>query len=791
MNLSSRITIALVAILLVVVMMTHQMEAKRIRKDRLRQFLFKLYPKVTKAKEFLETELDVANVHYLYGNRYLVSTTRKRAERLLKNHPDKIRAFRRGNRKISKRLRKLLEKNSNKPIEMNIYVKHNGRSCNTRFVKYNKEGKPIKKNNIDVSLSATFDMMKKKIPSLKRLSKNKWYLKLKGKLAKRAATILKSHHHIHFIEPKERFVNHGFEEVLSRVDPLSEKYGSFLSSKQQWVDRADNPGVQKMWKRGFTGKGEILGIGDTGINTKNCMFLDDQGRTDIPTVHRHNFKEKPTVEHSKIHSYYAYADSSDIEDGHGSHVSGVAIAKSQDKKHAYMNGIQYDSKVAFLDIGTKRGLSVPGDLTEGYFPYFKAQGAKIVSNSWGSMTVDGYTSAAREVDQYLYDNPDMLILFAAGNSGRSGDKTLTSPGISKNSLTVGASQGNLRSFIAGLPLYSLHLQDQFQNMIKKRHSPIFNNPAFCKSFDMETPCPKAAEKAKEVFKKPSDYCKNSFTHKMICTGHLEKKIRHHPYQFGRQNMATFSSRGPTHDRRIKPDLVVNGQPVFSARSSSSDSCPVPLVLQGTSQATPLMAGYAGMIRQYFKQGYYPSGESSDDDAFEPTGALIKATLLASAQNMNGSVDLNGQGKWAPLSPKPSNKQGFGLVDVTNVLTFKDENDGKFLFQDSQNQLETGDKKTFCFAPTNEKASIKATLTWMDYAPHPSASVTLVNDLDMKMEIFSEDELVKRVYPNERETPDRRNNVEQIDLDSLPEGADRVKITIKGHKIPHGPSGFAF
>lgn len=46
---------------------------------------------------------------------------------------------------------------------------------------------------------------------------------------------------------------------------------------------------------------------------------------------------------------------------------------------------------------------------------------------------------SRQVDEFAYDNPDHLVLFAAGNSGDSvGDLSITSPSNSKNVLAVGA-----------------------------------------------------------------------------------------------------------------------------------------------------------------------------------------------------------------------------------------------------------------------------------------------------------------------------------------------------------------
>lgn len=51
-------------------------------------------------------------------------------------------------------------------------------------------------------------------------------------------------------------------------------------------------------------------------------------------------------------------------------------------------------------------------------------------------------------------------------------------------------------------------------------------------------------------------------------------------------------------------------------------------------ATPQVAAFAAKIRQYFMQGYYyTSTSSSSSKSFEPSGALLKAVLVHSAQPM--------------------------------------------------------------------------------------------------------------------------------------------------------------
>lgn len=44
-------------------------------------------------------------------------------------------------------------------------------------------------------------------------------------------------------------------------------------------------------------------------------------------------------------------------------------------------------------------------------------------------------------------------------------------------------------------------------------------------------------------------------------------------------------------------------------------------------ATPITAGSVLLIRQYFTEGWYPSGAARISNAYVPSGPLMKAVLL--------------------------------------------------------------------------------------------------------------------------------------------------------------------
>ena len=49
--------------------------------------------------------------------------------------------------------------------------------------------------------------------------------------------------------------------------------------------------------------------------------------------------------------------------------------------------------------------------------------------------------------------------------------------------------------------------------------------------------------------------------------------------------------------------------------------------RGTSMAAPVVAGAVALLRQYFVQGFYPTGVAAAASGFTPSGPLLKAVLL--------------------------------------------------------------------------------------------------------------------------------------------------------------------
>jgi len=224
-------------------------------------------------------------------------------------------------------------------------------------------------------------------------------------------------------------------------------------------------------------------------------------------------------------------------------------------------------------------------------------------------------------------------------------------------------------------------------------------------------------------------------------------------------IAYFSSIGPTDDNRIKPDVVAPGTFIISTRSSMPDATYSWGIVDdyyanssGTSMSTPLTAGTVALIRQYYV----------DNKSISPSAALLKATLI------NGAANLS----------LPSNAQGWGRVDIERSLFPTSPRTMRYHDSISLNTSESW-KISYYVNETSE--TLKITLVWTDYPAATYANPTLVNNLDLTVTGPG-----GTYYGNG--ALDSVNNVEQVELSSPPAGLYTIKVN--GTNIPEPSQPFA-
>ena len=234
------------------------------------------------------------------------------------------------------------------------------------------------------------------------------------------------------------------------------------------------------------------------------------------------------------------------------------------------------------------------------------------------------------------------------------------------------------------------------------------------------------------------------------------------YNGAPDNLMTGSSRGPTDDGRIKPDVIAPGGYVRSCRAQeaqdtggSSWQSTWYLEYTGTSMATPNAAGAATLIREYLIEiAQRPS----------PQGALVKALLVLGAQDIN-SRDI------------PNNDEGWGRVNLKETLA---PSQGRGIWVDDRSVLtSSGTSKSYVFNVTFANSQLKAVLAWSDYRGSRFASKALVNDLDLEVESPDGTVYLGNDFANGRSvtggTKDDINNLEVVLIDMAMKGIWTVRV----------------
>jgi hypothetical protein len=237
--------------------------------------------------------------------------------------------------------------------------------------------------------------------------------------------------------------------------------------------------------------------------------------------------------------------------------------------------------------------------------------------------------------------------------------------------------------------------------------------------------------------------------------------------------------GPTSDGRTKPDVTAPGCTIFAAASNGGCATQQD---SGTSFATPAVTGVATLVRQYFMDGFYPTGAATPADAFVPTGTLIKAVVLNGAQDMSA------------VAGYPSSAEGWGRVRIVSSLALPGET-RRVVVRDQANTtstLDTGESVEMYIAVRDSSETLRATLAFADAPAAVNAAVAPVNNLDLQL--ISPGGVVYRgnVFASGVSVPggvaDAINSVEQIKIPNPVPGRWRVRVIASA--VNQGPQGFA-
>jgi hypothetical protein len=345
------------------------------------------------------------------------------------------------------------------------------------------------------------------------------------------------------------------------------------------------------------------------------------------------------------------------------------------------------------------GIGCPVNLTP-ILAQAYAQGARIHSNSWGDAqgnafapATANYSQSARDVDAFVYDHPDMLVVFNTGNYGANAappPSTLSAPGCAKNTLQVGGTR---------------------------------------------------------TLQRPED-----------------------------DTIALYSLVGPTRDGRLKPDVVGPAQVIAGDSDGDIGTHNCNLSNQsGTSWASPTIAGAAALVRQYYTDGFYPSGAATAADRFTPSAALLKATIVAAARPV--PYISTPTGGFLNAAPAPNATQGFGFPVLGDVLYFPG-NAARLRVSDTAAGLAQGETASTSIA-VRAGTPLKVVLVWTDppgvVRGTSDPTPELVNDLDLRVVDTAGHTIVGNdaLHPGQL---DRLNNVEVVSIANPSTGNYTVSVS---------------
>jgi hypothetical protein len=248
-------------------------------------------------------------------------------------------------------------------------------------------------------------------------------------------------------------------------------------------------------------------------------------------------------------------------------------------------------------------------------------------------------------------------------------------------------------------------------------------------------------------------------------------------------VSSFSSRGPVHDGRIKPTVAAQGEGVVSVASdanAASHNCTL-CSLDGTSMSAPTTAGLAALVREYYTAGYYAAGARNASQGFTPSGALIKATLVA------GAVPLAAAG--------PDFASGWGRVLLGSTLPFTGD-PFRLWVLDNRQGVTTGSVVTRAFDVAAGEP-LRVALVWTDYPAALDAAVARVNELSLEVIDPEGNRWFQTLDPatgtpeqtmNASDPHDARNVEERLVFQAPQAG--RWAVRVRGLDVPWGPQPFA-
>lgn len=505
-------------------------------------------------------------------------------------------------------------------------------------------------------------------------------------------------------------------------------------------------------KHGLTGSGEIITIEDSPIDFRHQMFKDE--KVDIVF-------NKDMPDHRKFLYYKWDGDMNEWlqnlgQEEHGTHTAGTLAGKSvvSDPSHSIsqlFDGAAPDAKLIYAGLYDNLTADELQDI-------MNSHGSRVSSNSWGD--------SAKYVDELnykygllAYKNPHCIFIFAAGNYAISGTFSVVDPSGSKNVLCVSATSHPLLKNQLEFSIQSesdqsvlifgtfvtdskdFEFTSEFLGTPEKKadfiaihylsHDEGGNETIFCEQMngpyvtlfygkdyeqimDFIGTCQALESKGYFVATDVDS------VEKLIQSGSkIRVRMNGDPKEVKEIKKLSVASIGPGNKGIMKPDVVAPGDNIISAKSyrgNSSFTCNdindgCGLVFKyGTSMSTPIVAGGAALISQYFKSGKWIEKTEID-------GVTLRALLINSARH--------------PKDQKtPETMLGHGVVDLSSVLPLENEFGVQIPHQDNVPFVLEEGHVAAKIEVKSKNVDLQITMSYLDVMLEQSSPIPLTRDLDL-------------------------------------------------------------
>ena len=518
--------------------------------------------------------------------------------------------------------------------------------------------------------------------------------------------------------------------IMDTFDTLNMKAAADSWKSQLSMSTTADSARMQLYAHGLYGQGQIVGVDDTGLDWDNIYFRDPSGTKPVYDKDDDTICES-TGTHRKIVCYNAFQDTFDLNSsGHGTHTSGSVAA---DSMNSGLPSVTSFARVMGMAPMAKLSFYDVGTTGDGI----------LTPTDIGEIYIWQYNAGARiTTSSWGYS--------AGGSSGYDTEaRNVDIAGWNHKDMCMLRSSGN-----------------------DNDNSDSTNTPATAKNIVT-------------IGASESGFGAGSTSWAVNGTSDRNELL----------DVAEFSSHGPTYEGQRKPEVLGCGGwyiwSVDSDGSLASNNAGI-MTMGGTSMSTPTTAGFAALIRQYFTEGWYPSGTADAGDALTPSGALIKAMLVNSTRNSPGAYSIDAINDIGTQNA-PSMGQGWGRVTMADVIYFDGDERDLQVFDETTGFTTAGqyNEYTVNLGPSTTEY-IKVVLVWTDYPANTGVSNALVNDLNLTVTMDGNTYLGNVFGTSSRSvtggSADNRNVTEVVWLNASANSSLTIRVTAAN--IPNGPQPYA-